>query len=303
MPEMITAAKRRKWLEGYAYISPWLIGFLAFTIAPVFYSLYLSFTNWDFLSKPVFVGWGNYVEIFSQDPKFGKILWNTVYYTIGSVPLRLVFALVLAIMLTKPYKGANGFRVLFYLPGIISGVAVSAVWARMFDPFFGAFNDILMRIGLPRAMWISDVNLAMPSIILMNLMYIGQPMVIFIAGLRDIPYQLYEVALLDGANPWKRFRNVTLPMLSPILFFNLVMQFIASFQVFTSIYIMTSGGPADATMVYMMYLYNTAFQWMRMGYGSALAWVLFCIILGLTLLVFKTSGWVYFEGKEDNNKW
>lgn len=290
--------KKRRWIAGYAFISPWLIGLLIFTLIPMLYSFYISLTEWDFIGSPTFIGLQNYAQIF-KDPTARIALINTAYYTVVSVPLRLILALIVALMLSKPYRGANKFRVLFYMPGIISGVAVSAVWSRLFDPFYGGINDILARFGIAGPAWLSDVHWAMPSIILMNLMYIGTPMVVFIAGIKDIPAQLYEVALLDGASPWKRFVNITLPMLSPILFYNLVMQIIQSFQVFTNVYIMTNGGPANSTMVFVLHLYQTAFQYLRMGYGSALAWVLFFIILGFTLLIFRTSGWVYFEGKEE----
>jgi multiple sugar transport system permease protein len=219
------------------------------------------------------------------------------------VPLRIILALLLAFLLTKPYRGANAFRVLFYLPGIISGVAVAVIWLRMFDPFYGIINDVLGIFGLPKAPWINDARWAMPSLILMNIMYIGSPMVVFIAGLKDIPVQLYEVSKIDGAGPITRFIKITLPMLSPVLFFNLIMQIISSFQVFTNAYVMTSGGPVKATLVYVLYIYQTAFQWLRMGYGSALAWVLFCIIGVMTLIIFKTSGWVYFESKGEGQKW
>ncbi len=290
--------KRKRWLTGYAFISLWLFGLLAFTLLPMLYSFYISLTEWDFIGTPRFIGLRNYKQIF-KDQTARIALINTAYYTVFSVPLRLILALIAALMLSKPYKGSNGMRVLFYMPGIISGVAISAVWSRLFDPFYGGFNDILARFGIPGQAWLSDVHLAMPSIILMNLMYIGTPMVVFIAAVKGVPTELYEVALLDGASPWKRFIHITVPMISPILFYNLIMQIIQSFQVFTNVYIMTNGGPANATMVFVLYLYQSAFQYLRMGYGSALAWVLFAIILILTLLVFRTSGWVYFEGKEE----
>lgn len=291
--------KRREWLEGYAFISLWLIGFLIFTLIPMVYSFYLSLTEWDFIGEPQFVGLQNYIDIFTRDSTIHVALFNTFYYTVFQVPLRLILALIVAMLLIKPYCGSNGMRALFYLPGIISGVAVSTVWTKLFDPYYGAINDILSRFGIPAIGWINDVHWAMPSIILMNLMYIGTPMVVFIAGLKDIPQQLYEVAELDGANPWSKFAHITLPMMSPILFYNLIMQIIQSFQVFTNVYMMTNGGPANSTLVYVLYLYQNAFQYLRMGYGSALAWILFAIVLVLTLVVFKTSSWVYFEGKEE----
>lgn len=291
--------KWREWAQGYAFISLWLIGFLVFTLVPMVYSFYLSLTEWDFIGEPRFIGLQNYIDILTKDEAIRKALFNTFYYTVFSVPMRLALALLIAIMLIKPYRGAKAMRVLFYLPGIISGVAISTVWTKLFDPYYGAINDILSRFGIPAIGWINDVKWAMPSIILMNLMYIGTPMVVFIAGLKDIPQQLYEVAKLDGASSFNRFVHITLPMMSPILFYNLIMQIIQSFQVFTNVYMMTNGGPANSTMVYVLYLYQNAFQYLRMGYGSALAWVLFIIILALTLVVFRTSDWVYFEGKED----
>ena len=290
--------KKKQWLAGYGFISLWLIGLFVFTLIPMIYSFYISLTEWDFIGTPRFIGLKNYMDIM-KDSTAKKALINTAYYTAVSVPLRMILALTVALMLSKPYKGSNGLRVLFYMPGIISGVAISAVWSRLFDPCYGGINDILARFGIPGLAWLSDVHLAMPSIILMNLMYIGTPMVVFIAAIKGVPEQMYEVALLDGANGWQRFINITIPMISPILFYNLIMQIIQSFQVFTNVYIMTNGGPANATMVLVLYLYQTAFQYLRMGYGSALAWILFFIILILTLIVFRTSGWVYFEGKEE----
>ncbi len=291
--------KKREWIEGYGFISLWLLGFLVFTLVPMIYSFYLSLTEWDFIGDPKFIGLKNYIDIFTKDENIWTAIFNTFYYTIFQVPLRLILALIVAMLLIQPYRGSNAMRVLFYLPGIISGVAISTVWTKLFDPYYGAINDILSRFGIPAIGWINDVDWAMPSIILMNLMYIGTPMVVFIAGLKDIPQQLYEVAKLDGANGWSRFFHITLPMMSPILFYNLIMQIIQSFQVFTNVYMMTNGGPANSTLVYVLYLYQNAFQYLRMGYGSALAWILFAIILVLTLVIFRHSSWVYFEGKEE----
>jgi len=284
-------------IDGYLFISPWLIGLVLFTIGPMIASFVLSFAQYEILSPIVWVGAQNYREIFTSDALFWVALKNTVYYVVGSVPLRIIIALTLALALNQKFRGTRLFRTIFYLPSVTSGVAVATVWLWMFEPTYGVINNILRLLHLPTPPWLGSLDWAMPSVIVMSLIYIGPMMVIFLAGLQDVPEHLYEAAEIDGAGTWMKFWKITLPMLSPTLFFNMIMAVINSFQVFTNIYVMTRGGPANATMVYMMYLYDVAFRYVHMGYACALAWVLFVIILAVTLVQYKSSGWVYYEGR------
>lgn len=287
---------RRDNRDGYLFLAPWLFGLIVLTVGPMIASLYLSFTNYQVLIPPVWVGIGNYERMFTRDPLFWRSLSSTVYYVAGSVPIRLGIALLLAMLLNLSYKGSYFFRVIFFLPSVTSGVAVATVWLWMFHREFGVINNMLAWFRIPGPPWLGSLDWAMPSIIVMSFIYIGHMMVVFLAGLQGIPRHLYEAAEIDGAGTLRRFRNITLPMLSPTIFFNLVMTVISSFQVFVNVYIMTRGGPAQSTYVYMIYLYDQAFRYVHMGYASALAWVLFLIILFITVVQVLTSGWVYYEG-------
>jgi multiple sugar transport system permease protein len=291
-----SAYQRRADIEGYLFISPWLIGMVLLHLGPMIASFVLSFAHYEILTPPRFIGLQNYRELFNEDPLFWTSLINTVYYTLGSVPVRMVLALGLAVMLNMKFAGTRFFRTVFYLPSVTSGVAVATVWLWMFEPTYGVINNALRWVGIQGPPWLGSLDWAMPSIIVMSFIYIGPMMVIFLAGLQGIPEHLYEAAEIDGASPFQRFLRITLPMLSPTIFFNMVMAFISSFQVFTNVYVMTRGGPANATTVYMLHLYDEAFRYIRMGYASALAWVLFAIILVITLIQFRASGWVYYEG-------
>ena len=291
-----SASQRRADIEGYLFISPWLIGMILLNLGPMIASFVLSFTSYEILTAPRFIGVQNYRELLSEDPLFWKSLINTFYYTLGSVPVRMILSLGLAVMLNMKFTGTRFFRTVFYLPSVTSGVAVATVWLWMFEPTYGVINNVLRWFGIPGPPWLGSLDWAMPSIIVMSFIYIGPMMVIFLAGLQGIPEHLYEAAEIDGATPFRRFLNITLPMLSPTIFFNMVMAIITSFQVFTNVYVMTRGGPANATTVYLLHLYNEAFRYIRMGYASALAWVLFAIILVITLIQFRSSGWVYYEG-------
>ncbi|NLJ24989.1 MAG: sugar ABC transporter permease [Firmicutes bacterium] len=283
-------------IEGYLFISPWLIGFLFFVAGPMVYSLVLSFQKWSLMSEPKFIGLQNYAKL-SGDPLMWLSLKNTVYYVFGSVPLRLFLALILAVLINQKIAGTNLYRAILYSPSLITGVALAVVWMWMFQPDYGLVNSLLSRIGISGPRWLGSTEWAMPALILMSLWTIGSQMVIFLAGLQDIPGQLYEAAALDGANAWQRFTTVTLPMLSPVILFNLIMNIIQSFQVFEHVYIMTGGGPANSTLVAVLYLYDNAFKFFKMGYASAFAWILFLIILVMTLVVLRTSQhWVHYQG-------
>jgi len=288
----------REALWGYIFVGPWIIGFLVFTLGPVIASLGLSFADYELLTPPQWVGIKNYTELLTRDRLFLVSLYNTIYYTLFSVPLGIVLAFLLALLLNVRLPGMNFFRTVFYLPSVTSGVAVSLLWIWLFNPQYGLINYLLRSIGLPAPGWLVDPTWAKPAFILMSLWGVGGTAVIFLAGLQGIPDSLYEAAMIDGANVWQKFWHVTVPMMTPVVFFNVVMGIIGSFQVFTSAYIMTSGGPQDSTLFYVLYLFRQGFQLLRMGYAAAMAWILFVIMFILTLLQFRLSEkWVYYEGE------
>ena len=288
-------AGKREALEGYLFISPWLIGFLVFTLGPLVASIFISLSKWDIFSAPQFVGFENYIAMF-RDPLFKKSLWNTFYYSIFSIPLGMAGGLALALLLNQKVKGLPIFRTIFYLPSVTSGVAVALLWKWIFNPEFGIANAILNFFGFPGLQWLNSPTWAMPALIIMSLWGVGGGMLIYLAGLQGIPRQLYEAAELDGAGSWAYFINITLPMLTPTLFFQLITGIIGSFQIFTQAFVMTNGGPVNATLFYVLYLYRNAFQWWKMGYASALAWFLFVVILILTLIQFRLSKrWVHYD--------
>jgi multiple sugar transport system permease protein len=290
---------RMEWTEAlwfYLLVSPWLIGFLVFALGPIVASFYLSFTQYDMANPPVWLGVENY-QTLVEDPLVWQSLKVTAIWVFGGLPLRLFVAFVFALLLNQQLPCSGIFRTVFYLPSVVSGVAVALVWVWLLQPQFGIVNYFLEMLGLPGPRWLSSPNWALPGFIIMSLWSTGATMVIFLAGLQGIPVELYEAAEIDGASKFRQFLGVTLPLITPVLLFNLVMGIISSFQVFTQAFVMTNGGPANATLFYMLYLYRVAFQYSQMGYASAMAWVLFLIILVLTLLVFRWSGsWVYYEG-------
>lgn len=292
-------------IAGYICISPWILGFLLFTLGPIVASIILSLSWWNLMTPPKFVGWGNYAALF-KDPIFYKSLKVTTIYAIFSIPLGLFFGLLIALLMNQKVRGINIFRTIYFLPAVLSGVAVAVLWQKIFNPNFGVLNPILKKLHLMPILefihspvtWIYSEFWALPAFIIMSLWAVGGSMIIYLAALQGIPTHLYEAAEIDGANVFGKFRYVTIPMLSPIIFFNLIMGIIGSFQVFTQAYVMTSGGPNNATLFYVLNVYRNAFQYFRMGYGCALAWMLFVVIIGLTILVWKTSpAWVYYAGK------
>ena len=292
----INLNKRHETILGWLMVSPWLIGFICFSALPMFASLIISFTEWDMLSKPEWVGFENYKTLFFEDPLALHSLNITILFTIVSIPLNIVFGLALAMLLNTSIRGLAIFRTIFYLPAILSGVAVALMWRWIFSTEFGLLNALLSMIGIEGPAWLTDRIWVLPSFVIMRLWSVGGGMIIYLAGLQSIPTNLYEAANIDGANWWHRTRFITLPMLSPTIFFQLIVGFIFSMQIFTEAFIMTNGGPADASLFYLLYLYRTAFQYFDMGYASALAWVLFVVILVLTIILFKTGkSWVYYE--------
>ena len=291
---MSRAARRR--IEFYLAISPWLLGLLFFTGGPILASVYFSFTDWNVLSAPRWVGVDNYVQLLTVDPIFWVSLFNTAFYTVGHVPLTFAVALCAALLLNQPVPLIPFFRTVYYLPTVTAGVAVSILWLWIFNPEFGLVNYALNMVGIQGPGWLSSKEWAKPALIIMSAWGFGEAMVILLAGLQGVPVHLYEAAKIDGANPLQEFRHVTLPMLSPVMFFVLIVSIIGSFQVFTNVYVMTKGGPADATLMYVLQMYFKAFSDLKMGYTSAMAWILFAIILAFTLLQFRVAQrWVYYE--------
>lgn len=285
-------------IAGFLFISPWILGFLAFTAGPMVISLFLSLCRADFMTPTVFVGLGNYQNILFSDPLFTKSLANTAYYSFISVPLGIIVGLAIALLLNGEFRGMRLFRTVYYLPSVVSGVAVALLWQWILNPQFGIFNAGLAWLGLPQPRWLFSEEWAKPALIIMSLWGAGGSMVIFLAGLRGVPQELYEAVSLDGAGALMRFFRITIPMITPTLLFTLVTGIIGSFQVFTAAFIMTSGGPNNATLMYVLNLYNQAFMKYHFGYASGLAWILLLIILVLTLLVFRSSAlWVYYEAE------
>jgi multiple sugar transport system permease protein len=289
---------RRESLEFYLFVSPWIIGFLLFMIGPIGASLYLGFTDYDAFTSPQWTGLVNFGKLFT-DPLFWHSLRVSVVYALMSVPLNLTAGLIVALLMNQPLRGMSVFRTIYYMPSVISGVAASMLWLWVFNPNFGILNTLLSLIGIKGPAWLWDQSWALPSIVIMSLWGVGGSMLVYLGGLQGIPTSLYEAAEIDGASWWHRFWSITLPMLSPVIFYNLVTGIIGALQIFTQGYVMTGGGPNNATLFYVLYLYRNGFEWFRLGTASAMAWLLFMILIGLTLVVFRSSPlWVYYEGEE-----
>jgi multiple sugar transport system permease protein len=288
----------RQHLDGWLFASPWIIGFFLWTVGPMLASLVIAFTNWDLITSPTYVGLKNFATMVTDDLVW-KSLQVTTVYALVSVPLHIVFGMMLALLLNAGVRGQRFYRTAFYLPSVLSGVAVALLWRWLFSTEFGLFNLLLSYVGITGPSWLGDPQWAMPSLILMSLWGVGAGTIIYLASLQGIPTDLYEAAEVDGATAWTKFWRITLPLMTPVLFFQLVTGFIVALQVFTQAFIMTSGGPNNATLFYLLYLYRNAFEYFRMGYASALAWVLFIYILVLTLLIYWSSNrWVYYEGED-----
>ena len=316
---MARVSRSLGWREaaaGYLFIVPWLLGFVVFTFGPMIASLYFSFTEYDIVSAPKWVGFNNYARAFGgvwayiqtgdvrqlKDPIFWNSLQVTLYFAALSLPLNLLCSFCLAILLNQKLFGLRIWRTIYFLPSIISGVAVTLLWLRILNPRMGILNPFLrdvLGIAHPPG-WLQDPNWAVPALVLMGLWGVGGSMIIYLAGLQGIPTDLYDAAHVDGANRWQTFWSVTFPMMTPVLFYNLVLGLIGTFQYFTEVYVATggAGGPQRATMFYNLYLYQNAFKYFDMGYASTMAWILFVIVLCLTTLIFRSSdAWVYYEGQ------
>jgi multiple sugar transport system permease protein len=287
---------RKNWI-GYAFISPWLAGFLVFTAVPFLVSVYLSFTRYDVVSSPVWVGLANYRKLLSEDLLFWKSLWITFKYSLVAVPVGIVTGVALALLLNLEIGGISVYRTIFYIPSIVPVVATSVIFVWILNPQIGLVNGILRRFDIIGPAWLQDTKWAFWSLVFMSLWGVGGSMIIYLAGLKDIPLTLYEAAIIDGAGAWQRTRHVTLPMITPVIFFNLIMGVIGSFQYFTQAFIMTQGGPEDSTHFYALYLFNRAWRYLDMGYASAMAWILFVIVMVFTVLIFRTHHrWVHYGG-------
>jgi multiple sugar transport system permease protein len=284
---------------GYLYILPWILGFFIFTVIPLGVAFYIGLTEWDTFNSPKFVGINNYTALL-KDPDFLKALWVTVKFAIISIPLGIATSFLIAMMVNVKIKGVGFFRTALYLPAVVSGVSISLLWKWILDKDFGLINLILSKIGLGPYGWLTNPDLVLPSYLMIGIWGAGGGMLTYLAGLQEVPDHLYEAAEIDGANLFQRFRAVTLPMLTPVIFYNLVIGIIGALRKFSDAYVI--GGAENEGRFYMVYLYENAFKFFKMGYATAMGWILFVIILVLTLLVFKTSSaWVFYAG-ESNEK-
>jgi len=297
-PGKHSTLRRREAIQGYLLISPWVLGFLIFTLFPFVASFVLSLTK--FRPYPELVGFQNYAKAFAGDPLFWGSLKRSFLFGALSVPLGILGSLVCALLLNQRLRGTPIFRMLYYLPSLTPIVAASMLWIWIFQPDFGVLNYLLDRVGIDGPGWLNSIEWALPSLVIMSLWGTvgGDRMIIFLAGLQGVPEELFDAAMIDGANTWRRFWHITLPMISPTMFFNLVLGIIGALKVFAPAYIATEGGPAYATWFYVLHLYQQAFVYSNMGYASALAWIFFVIVLMFTLVQVKLSGkWVYYTAE------
>jgi len=294
----VLSLSKREALTAYLLITPWIVGFIIFTLGPMIASLTFSFTNFSITKPTQFLGLANFIQMFFQDYRFWLSLRVTLTFAIFAIPLGLVFGLLLALLLNAKVPGIAVWRTIYYTPSVVSGVAVAILWGYLFNPQYGVINWLLSLVNIKGPGWLGSPDWALPALIIMSLWGVGGGMIIYLAGLQGIPTALYEAAEVDGANSVQKFFKITLPLITPVLFYNLVIGIIGTFQYFTNAYVMTGGGPVERTLFYNLYLYNNAFRYQQLGYASALAWVLFIIVLILTMLVFRSSAmWVYYEGE------
>ena len=294
----ISSMAKQQTVFGYLFILPWVVGFLVFGIYPMIMSLYYSLCQYDVLRIPQFIGFENYRRLLFEDNYFWLSISNTLFYTVIRVPFCILGSLLLAVLVNNKLKGMKLFRTVFFIPSIVTGVVLSVVWLWMFNPQYGLINTFLAYMGVSGPLWLLDPAWSKPSMILMSIWSIGGGrMLVFLAALQGIPVHLYESVEIDGGGWWAKFRNVTVPMLSPVIFLWTVLEIIFSLQVFIEAYIMTQGGPLNSTMFYNLYLYNKAFNDFDMGYASALAWILLVITLVITVIQFQMSKrWVHYDG-------
>jgi multiple sugar transport system permease protein len=287
-------------LAGYLFISPWIIGFLSLTLGPLLFSLGASFTDYNITSKMNFVGIENFKRMFTMDDLFRTSLYNTLYYVIFSVPLTTAGAILLGVLLNQKVKGMKVFRTIYYLPAVLSGVAVYFLWMQLLSPSTGLVNTMLGWFGIDGPAWLFDPEWTKPALLLMKMWSVGGGMLLYLASLQGVSPQMYEAADIEGATGWQKFFHITLPMISPIIFFDVITSTIGSFQIFQEAYVMTengSGGPGNSLLFYNLHMWNNAFEVFNMGYASAMAWLLFIIVMILTVLNMKLGKrWVHYEG-------
>lgn len=282
----------------YLFILPWIIGFLVFTIGPLLFSLVMSLFDWPVTSDPKFIGLGNYKKMFTEDVQFYKSMVITFKFALIFVPLNLIIALVLALLITQPVKGMKIFRTIFYLPAVVSGVAISIIWGWIFNSEYGILNYLLSFLGIEGPKWLIDPKWAIITIVIASAWGVGTMMLIFYTDIKGISPELYEAAALDGAGPIRQFFNITIPSITPTILFNVITSVIAALQQLTLVLLLTGGGPLKSTYFYGLFVYNNAFKHHQLGYASANAWFMFIIILVLTLLIFKSSStWVFYENE------
>ncbi len=294
--------RRKESLYGYIFVMPWIIGFLAFTAGPLVFSFMASFTNYNITSQMDFIGADNYQGLFTEDSLFWTSLWNTLYFVAFSVPLTTIGAIFLSALLNQDIPGIRFFRTLYYLPAVLSGVGVYLLWMQLLDPGTGMVNLILGWFNIDGPNWLFDPNWTKPSLILMKMWSVGGAMLLYLASMQGVSKSLYEAAEIDGANTWKQFRHITIPMITPVIFFDVVTSLIGGFQIFQEAYVMSSngeGGPANSLLFYNLYMWRQAFENFNMGYAMAMSWILFVIVFVLTLINLKLAPrWVHYEGEE-----
>lgn len=292
--------QRKEELQGYVFVSPWVIGFIAFALGPMLFSLYASFTNFNITSRMDFIGLGNYIRMFTLDKLFWISLYNTIYYVVFMVPLTTAGAVLLAVLLNQGIPGMRIFRTVYYLPAVLSGVGVYFLWMQLLSPSTGLVNTVLSWVGIAGPAWLFDPDWTKPALIMMKMWSLGGGMLLYLASLQNVPAQLYEAAEIDGAGAIRRFRTITLPMITPVIFFDIVTSTIGGFQIFQEAYVMSEsgdGGPQNSLVFYNLNMWNKAFEVFDMGYATAMAWMLFVIVMGLTLVNLKfAKRWVYYEG-------
>lgn len=295
---------KKKWkkVTPYLFIAPWIIGFLVFTFGPLVFSMIMSLCDWPVIGDPTFVGLGNYVEMFTKDSQVVKSLLISIKYAAIFVPLNIGIALFLAMLISQPLKGIKVYRTIFYIPAVISGVAISVIWSWILNSDYGVLNYLLSLIGIKGPKWLVDPAWAIVAVVIASAFGVGTMMLIFYTNIKGIPEEVFEAAALDGAGPLRRFFSITLPIISPTLLFNLITSIISSFQQVTLVMLLTGGGPMKSTYFYGLMTYNNAFEHHKLGYAAANAWVMFLIILCLTALVFKSSSmWVFYESEVGND--
>ena len=283
---------------GWLFLTPVVLGLSLWVAFPLGLSLFTSFASWDLITAPVFVGFKNYIDMFVTDPLFWQSVVVTLYYTVAGVSLQVVLAFLAAILLNTRVRGVKVFRTVFYLPSLVPVIVSSALWMWLYNPQFGLFNVLLTSLGLPPQKWVFGIQTVVPSLILMSIWGIGNIIIVFLAGLQDIPKELTEAVAIDGGSAFHRFRHIILPFMTPTILYNVVIGIIGGFQTFTQPYIMTNGGPANASLFYVLHLYRQAFMFAKMGYASAMAWFVFIVTGVVSIIIFKTSSWwVFYQGE------